>query len=86
MVSHDREFLKGLVTKTVEFGQRVKTLLGGIEYYLEQRKLKDMRVAEAKSAAIKKRKQVAKIKSLVTKRAKQLEKGLEKFNAKIRAY
>ena len=55
VVSHDREFLEGLVTKTVEFrDQQVKTLLGGIEYYLEQRKLKNMRAVEAKSAAVKK--------------------------------
>ena len=57
VVSHDREFLEGLVTKTVEFrDQQVKTLLGGIEYYLEQRKLKNMRAVEAKSAAVKKNK------------------------------
>lgn len=52
VVSHDREFLEGLVTKTVEFrDHKVKTLLGGIEYYLEQRKLQDMRAVEAKTAA-----------------------------------
>lgn len=52
VVSHDREFLEGVVTKTVEFrDHKVKTLLGGIEYYLEQRKLQDMRAVEAKTAA-----------------------------------
>ena len=84
VVSHDREFLKGLVTKTVEFrDQRVKTLLGGIEYYLEQRKLKDMRAVEAKSAAIKKRKQVAKNKELGYKERKQLEKDLRSLTRKL---
>lgn len=84
VVSHDREFLRGLATKTVEFrDQRVKTLLGGIEYYLEQRKLKDMRAVEAKSAAIKKRKQVAKNKELGYKERKQLEKDLRSLTRKL---
>ena len=84
VVSHDREFLKGLVTKTVEFrDQRVKTLLGGIEYYLEQRKLKNMRAVEAKSAAVKKRNQGDKNKDLGHKERKQLEKDLRSLTRKL---
>ena len=51
VVSHDREFLEGLVTKTIEFrDQKVKTILGGIGYYLGQGKFKWMREIIAKSA------------------------------------
>ncbi|MDA9103528.1 ABC-F family ATP-binding cassette domain-containing protein, partial [Schleiferiaceae bacterium] len=61
VVSHDREFLEGLVTKTIEFrDQEVKTLLGGIEFYLEQRKLENMREVEAKTAVAKAKKSEAK--------------------------
>ena len=86
VVSHDREFLEGLVTKTVEFrDQQVKTLLGGIDYYLEQRKLKNMRAVEAKSAAIKKSKETAKSedKNLGYKERKQLEKDLRSLIRKL---
>lgn len=61
VVSHDREFLEGLVTKTIEFrDHEVKTLLGGIEFYLEQRKLENMREVEAKTAVAKAKKSEAK--------------------------
>jgi ATP-binding cassette subfamily F protein 3 len=86
VVSHDREFLEGLVTKTVEFrDQQVKTLLGGIEYYLEQRKLKNMRAVEAKSAAVKKTKQALKNEdnNLGYKERKQLEKDLRSLTRKL---
>ena len=86
VVSHDREFLEGLVTKTVEFrDQQVKTLLGGIEYYLEQRKLKNMRAVEAKSAAVKKIKEAVKNedKNLGYKERKQLEKDLRSLTRKL---
>src|SRR6056300_363621 len=79
VVSHDREFLEGLVTKTVEFrDHKVKTLLGGIEYYLEQRKLADMRAVEAKTAKSKAKKKEQKdldeSTGLSYKERKQLEK------------
>ena len=86
VVSHDREFLEGLVTKTVEFrDQRVKTLLGGIEYYLEQRKLEDMRAVEAKSVAQKKSKKEQKKEEgqLGYKERKQLEKDIRSLTRKL---
>ncbi|MDR0230623.1 MAG: ATP-binding cassette domain-containing protein [Dysgonamonadaceae bacterium] len=40
LVSHDREFLSGLVDKVYEFGnQRVKEHLGGISEFLERKKI-----------------------------------------------
>lgn len=47
IVSHDREFLKGLTNKTIEFkDHRLHTYLGDIEYFLEKRKLQNMREVE----------------------------------------
>ncbi|NDH78189.1 MAG: ATP-binding cassette domain-containing protein, partial [Flavobacteriia bacterium] len=85
VVSHDREFLEGLVTKTIEFrDHKVKTILGGIEYYLEQRKLESMREVEAKTA----QKNVQKAKEEVAssmdyKERKQLEKDLRSVVRKL---
>jgi ATP-binding cassette subfamily F protein 3 len=50
VVSHDREFLTGLVNRVYEFRDgKTKEYLGGIEYFLEQRKLNSMRMLEKKS-------------------------------------
>jgi ATP-binding cassette subfamily F protein 3 len=50
VVSHDREFLEGLVNRVYEFRDgKVKPYLGGIEYFLEQRKLDSMRTLEKRS-------------------------------------
>ncbi len=52
VVSHDREFLAGLVNKVFEFkDSKLKEYLGGIEYFLEQRKLDSMRMLEKRSTA-----------------------------------
>ena len=50
VVSHDREFLDGLVDKTYEFRDGgVKEYLGGICYFLEKRKVDSMREIEARA-------------------------------------
>ena len=85
VVSHDREFLEGLVTKTIEFRDyKVKTILGGIEYYLEQRKLESMREVETKSAQknIQKAKEEA-ANGLDYKERKRLEKDLRSVVRKL---
>lgn len=47
LVSHDRDFLQGLCEKVYEFKDRkIKEYLGGIDFYLEQRKISSMREAE----------------------------------------
>ncbi|MDR1121387.1 MAG: ABC-F family ATP-binding cassette domain-containing protein [Dysgonamonadaceae bacterium] len=47
LVSHDREFLGGLVEKVYEFGnQRVKEHLGGIYEFLEKKKLDSLQELE----------------------------------------
>ena len=50
LVSHDREFLEGLVSKVYEFGnQRVKEHLGGIYDFLGRKKLDTLRELERKN-------------------------------------
>jgi len=47
IVSHDREFLDGLVNKVYEFGnQRVKEHLGGIYEFLERKRIESLRELE----------------------------------------
>ncbi len=50
LVSHDRDFLDGLVDKVYEFGnKRVKEHLGGISSFLEMKKLDHLKQLERKS-------------------------------------
>ena len=57
VVSHDREFLDGLVDKIYEFRDGgVKEYLGGIRYFLEKRHIEDMRQIEAKDTVAKEQK------------------------------
>lgn len=50
IVSHDREFLSGLTDKIIEFRDRkIKTYLGDINYFLEQRQINDLRNIEISS-------------------------------------
>jgi len=55
VVSHDREFLDGLVDKVFEFrDQKVKEHLGGIYEFLQRRKLNSLREIERKETPEKK--------------------------------
>ncbi|MFP4556267.1 MAG: ABC-F family ATP-binding cassette domain-containing protein [Bacteroidales bacterium] len=57
VVSHDREFLNGLVTKTYEFRDgQVKEHLGGIYEFLNKRKLENLKELEIKKAELKEEK------------------------------
>ncbi len=49
LVSHDRDFLDGLVDKVYEFGNKqVKEHLGGIASFLEMKKMDHLRELEKK--------------------------------------
>jgi ATP-binding cassette subfamily F protein 3 len=51
VVSHDREFLDGLVDKVYEFGnRRIREHLGGIYDFLERKKIESLRELERKTA------------------------------------
>ena len=50
LVSHDREFLQGLIDVIYEFkDQKIKPYLGDIDFYLEQRQLQNLRDAERRT-------------------------------------
>ncbi len=50
LVSHDRDFLDGLADKVYEFGnKRVKEHLGDIKYFLETKKMDNLKEIERKS-------------------------------------
>ena len=54
VVSHDREFLDGLVDKVYEFGnKRIKEHLGGIYYFLERKKIESLQELERKTPSSK---------------------------------
>ena len=54
VVSHDREFLDGMVQKVYEFRDGgVKEYLGGIYYFLEKRKLESLQEIERRAAPAK---------------------------------
>jgi len=52
IVSHDRDFLAGLTDKTIEFrDKKLYEHLGDIEYFLEKRKMANMREVELQKSA-----------------------------------
>ncbi|TCO02705.1 ABC-F family ATP-binding cassette domain-containing protein [Natronoflexus pectinivorans] len=54
LVSHDRDFLNGLVNKTYEFTNRkIKEHLGGIYEFLEKKKLESLKELESRPSAAK---------------------------------
>jgi ATP-binding cassette subfamily F protein 3 len=53
LVSHDREFLDGLVNKVYEFkNQKIKEHLGGIYEFLQKRKLENLAELERKTRSV----------------------------------
>ncbi len=93
VVSHDRDFLDGLVTKVYEFRYtRIKENLGGIYDFLRKKKLVNLRDIELKdkvSAQIKKEDNINKQKYLEKKEyernLRKLRKRLENSEAQIEA-
>lgn len=87
LVSHDRDFLQGLANKVYEFRDRViKEYLGDIDFFLEQRNLRNMREAEKKTAVKKQAdagKATAKESYQDQKKRKSLTNKLSKIEAAI---
>ncbi|MFZ9732067.1 MAG: ABC-F family ATP-binding cassette domain-containing protein [Schleiferiaceae bacterium] len=82
VVSHDREFLEGLCNLTLEFRDgKIKPYLGGIEYFLEQRKLESLRAMEVagvqKAAAAASAAAAAQAADSAPKRSREEQKRLE---------
>ena len=80
IVSHDRDFLNGLTDNVFEFKDgKVKQYLGGIEYFLEQRKVNNLRDVEKKTKEKKKDKKVKANNKEDFNRKKELEKSVRKL-------
>ncbi len=78
LVSHDRDFLKGLSNKVYEFkDQIIKEYLGDIDFYLEQRNIENLRDIEKKDVV---KKQVDKTES---KQSYQDQKKLKSLNNRL---
>ncbi len=80
LVSHDRDFLKGLSTKVFEFKNKgIKEHLGDISYFLEKRRLEDLKDLERNQ-------QISKAKTTNTSSNKELyqqRKEAEKVRRKV---
>lgn len=99
LVSHDRDFLRGLTNKVYEFKDRkIKEYLGDIDYYLEQRNVENLREIEKrevvkevkdKTTAKHSYEEQKKLKSLNNKLSKvesqinQLEKEIKEINVEL---
>jgi ATP-binding cassette, subfamily F, member 3 len=78
VVSHDRDFLKGLTNKVYEFKDKhIKEYLGDIDFYLEQRSIENLRDIEKRDVI---KKQVTKTGS---KQFYQDQKKLKSLNNKL---
>ncbi len=87
IVSHDRDFLQNLTSRVYEFrNHKIREYLGDIDYYLDQRKLLDMRAVEKseKVKTAKKKEDSSEKKSFTDqKELKRLKNRLSKTEAKI---
>ena len=100
IVSHDREFLDGLVTKVYEFGEgKVKEHLGGIYDFLQSRKIDSLNelgaqsnvpeeiipiVKEEKKVSYEERKVSGKKKNKLEKVVKDSERKIEKMESRLK--
>ena len=85
LVSHDRDFLQNLANKVYEFKNReIKEYLGGIDYFLEQRNLENLREAEMRDVVIKENISITNKQSYDDqKKLKSLKNKLSKVESKI---
>ncbi len=85
LVSHDRDFLQGLTNKVYEFKNNViKEYLGDIDYYLEERKIEDIREIEKTNKKIKpKQKKIPETSYESEKKIKSLQNKISNAESKI---
>jgi ATP-binding cassette subfamily F protein 3 len=85
VVSHDREFLDGLVNKVYEFKDgMVKEHLGGIYEFLERRKLENLNELERKSETSKETKETKSNNSSKDAKTREIAKQLKKLESQIK--
>ncbi|NAS31470.1 ATP-binding cassette domain-containing protein [Flavobacteriaceae bacterium R38] len=85
LVSHDRDFLQGLTNKVYEFKDRkIKEYLGDINFYLEERKVSDLREIEKKDVVANTSKETKnKLSYEQQKKQKSLNNKISKIESKI---
>lgn len=85
LVSHDRDFLKGLTNKVYEFkDQKIKEYLGDVDYYLEQRNVENLREIEKREVVKKVEDKTTKKQSYEDqKKVKSLNNKLSKVESQI---
>jgi len=84
VVSHDREFLDGIVDKVYEFRDGgVREYLGGIYYFLEKRKLENLHEIERKTPVVTAVKQEQSQGKLSYEQKKEQEKLLRKLRKNV---
>lgn len=85
VVSHDREFLDGLVDKVYEFGDgKVREHLGGIYSFLEKKKLDNLKELEKKNAVQKKEQPVELSENKLSYEArKEVQREINKIEKQI---
>ncbi len=82
VVSHDREFLEGLTTKTYEFrSKKINEYLGDINYFLEQRKIQSIQDIEVKDSIVEVKVETQSKKHL--KSNKEYQRDLRRLNNQI---
>lgn len=87
VVSHDREFLDGLVDKVYEFKEhKIKEHIGGIYDFLQKRKLENLAELEkkTKAAAVQPAKEITEVK-IDYQEKKELDKIIRKITGQIAA-
>ena len=84
VVSHDREFLDGMVDKVYEFRDGgVREYLGGIYYFLEKRKLESLQELERKAVEVSTADREASTGKLSYEQKKEQEKLLRKLRKAV---
>jgi len=84
LVSHDRDFLQGLVSTVYGFKDKViKEYLGDIDFFLEQHKIENLREAEKRTVVAKKADPVKKEKFQLSKEGEKKLKKLKNQLSKI---
>ncbi|ESU23362.1 putative ATP-binding component of ABC transporter [Flavobacterium enshiense DK69] len=85
LVSHDRDFLQGMSNIVYEFkDQKIREYLGDINFFLEQRKMENMREVERKDVAVKETPKENKSLSYdEQKKNKSLQNRLSKIESQI---
>jgi ATP-binding cassette subfamily F protein 3 len=84
VVSHDREFLSGLTTRTIEFRDgQLYEYLGDINFFLEKRKLDNMREVEKRTKSGGQSTGDTGVQVLGSADKKQLERNVQKAEKRI---